>query len=66
MKTDEKGFPRRNRIDLFTPAEAAIRQAILAVESAGAHTLLTEAVTMLGQAQDKVADFAELEPDSKP
>ncbi len=54
------GFPRRNRIDLQTPAEAAIRAAIQAVEAAGAHPLLTDAVILLGQSQEKVADFVEL------
>lgn len=54
-------FPRRSRIDLDTPPEAAIRKAIDAVEDAGAHPLLTEAVNLLGQAKDKVSDFVELE-----
>lgn len=53
-------FPRRNRIDLQTPAEAAIRAAIQVVEAAGAHPLLTDAVILLCQAQEKVADFVEL------
>ncbi len=50
-------FPRRNRIDKFTPAEAAIYAAQQAVEDVGAHPLLTEAGTLLSQARDKVADF---------
>jgi len=54
------GFPRRARIDLNTPTERAIRRAIDAVESLGAHTLLTDAVVLLGQARDKVADYVEL------
>lgn len=53
-------FPRRNRIDLLTPAELAIREAMLKVEDLEPHTLLTEAVTLLGQAKDKVSDFVEL------
>jgi len=56
------GIPRRNRIDLYTPAEHAIRAAILAVEDAGCHPFLTDAVGLLGHAQNKVADFVELEP----
>lgn len=56
------GFPRRNRIDLATHAEGEIRRARDAVESEGAHPLLTEAVILLGQALDKVADFMEIEP----
>jgi len=49
-------FPRRNRIDLQTPAEATIRAAIAAIEAIGADTQLTDAVVLLGQVQDKVAD----------
>lgn len=52
-------IPRRHRIDLFIPAERAIREAQLAVEDAGTHPLLTEATILLGQARDKVADYAE-------
>lgn len=55
-------IPRRNRIDLYTSAEKAIRAAILEVEEMGAHPILTEAVGLLGNAQNKVADFVELEP----
>jgi hypothetical protein len=32
MQISDNGFPRRNRIDLYTPAELAIREAMLAVE----------------------------------
>lgn len=56
------GFPRRSRLDLHTPAEAAIRAAIVAVEAAGAHPLLTDAVNLLIKAGDTVADFVELDP----
>jgi uncharacterized protein with PIN domain len=52
-------IPRRNRIDQYTPAETAIRAAKLAVEASGCHILLTDAVVLLGQAQDKVADFVD-------
>ena len=54
------GFPRRSRLDLSTPAELAIRAAVEAVESAGAHPLLTDAVILLQQAREKVADFVEI------
>lgn len=53
-------FPRRSRLDLSTPAETAIRAAISAVEAAGAHPLLTDAVMLLDQARERVADFVEL------
>ena len=59
------GFPRRNRVDHWTPAEKAIQDAVDVVEAAGAHPLLTDAVILLGQARDKVADFVEL-PASTP
>lgn len=60
MQISDNGFPRRNRVDLYTPAETAIREAMLAVENAGAHPLLTDAVVLLSQAKEKVADFVEL------
>lgn len=59
MKLDENGFPRRCRVDLLTDAELAIREAMLAVEEAGAHPLLTDAVVLLGEAKDKVADWVD-------
>lgn len=51
------GIPRRIRLDLLSPAEIAIYQAIQAVEEVGAHPLLTEAVILLGQAKNKVSDY---------
>jgi hypothetical protein len=56
-------IPRRIRLDLNTPAELAIRQAVDTVEEAGAHPLLTDAVNLLSLAREKVADFVELSPD---
>jgi hypothetical protein len=53
-------WPRRSNVLHFTPAEKAIREATQAVEEAGAHPLLTEAVMLLSDAQSKVADHAEL------
>lgn len=61
MINDKNGTPRRNRIDLSTPAESAIRQAIIAVEEAGCDPLLTDAVVLLSQAKNKVADFIDIE-----
>lgn len=52
-------IPRRRRLDLNTPAELAIRHAMLAVERAGAHPLLTEAINFLGLAREAVADFVD-------
>jgi hypothetical protein len=50
-------FPRRNCLDLQTPVEVAIRSAIVAVEAAGADVRLTNAVVLLQQAYDEVADL---------
>lgn len=52
-------IPRRVRRDLCTPAENAIRAAVDAVETLGAHPLLTDAVIMLDKAREKVADYIE-------
>jgi hypothetical protein len=41
----------------MTPAELAIRDAVLEVEKLGADTRLTTAVLLLSDAQEKVADF---------
>lgn len=60
MQTDQHGIPRRNRVDLLTPVEEELRRALLAVESAGAHPLLTEASNLIQEARSKVADFVEL------
>ncbi|CAN5482021.1 hypothetical protein BH10PSE7_BH10PSE7_15610 [soil metagenome] len=53
------GTPRRNRLELMTPAELSIREAILAVEKLSGDTRLTAAVVLLGQAQNKVSDFVD-------
>ncbi len=50
---------RRSRLDLNTPAELAIRAAVDAVEAAGCDVRLTDAVVLLGQAKDRVADFVD-------
>jgi hypothetical protein len=52
-------IPRRNRMDLYTPAEKAISDAVQAVEMAGAHPRLTDAVNLLQEAQKAVADFVD-------
>lgn len=59
VKMTPEGHPRRIRIDLATPAEAAIRNAMTEVEKAGAHPRLTDAVILLQQALDAVADFVD-------
>lgn len=53
------GISRRVRIDLQVPAERAIGEALGLVEQIGADVRLTDAVILLGQARDKVADFVD-------
>lgn len=60
MKLRPDGIARRCDMLQFTPAEKAIYDAVQVVEAAGAHPLLTDAVILLQQARDKVADFVEL------
>lgn len=50
-------IPRRIDINRYWPAEQAIREAIQEIEKMGCDTKLTDAVVLLGQAKDKVADF---------
>lgn len=59
-----KGIPRRAQLELNTPAELAIRSAIQAVEEVGADPLLTDAVILLGQAREKVADYVDGKADA--
>ena len=56
--------PRRCCAQCWTPAEQAIKDAMLAVEESGAHPLLTEAVILLDQAFSKVADHTDLPDES--
>jgi len=56
-------IPRRIRIDLQTPIEAAIRAARDAVEAGPAHPHMTRATVLLGQALDAVADFVDGVPE---
>lgn len=60
----DSNIPRSIQIDKMVPAELAIREAIHVVEEAGADTLLTEAVILLGRAQEKVAEFVDRAPSS--
>jgi hypothetical protein len=52
-------IPRRIRLDLNTPAELAIRAAVDAVEALPADVRLTDAVLLLQQAREKVADYVD-------
>jgi hypothetical protein len=53
----ENKFPRRSCIYLLTPAEKSVRDAMQAVEAVGADVRLTEAVVLLQQAKEKLADY---------
>jgi hypothetical protein len=53
------GFPTRSDMQWMTKSELAIRDAMLAVENAGGSIALTDAVTLLGRARDRVADHVE-------
>ena len=52
-------FPRKARIDFLTPAETAIHEAIQKIEIMDADTRLTDAILLLIQAQDKVAEYVD-------
>jgi hypothetical protein len=53
------GVPSRIDQHLMSPAELAITAAMVAVEEAGASVALTDAVTLLAKACDRVADHVE-------
>ena len=59
--TDLKNYkvPRRCRIDLHSPAEKAILDAMQVVEGMEAHEKLTEAAVLLQQALDRVSDYVD-------
>jgi hypothetical protein len=57
--SNDQDFPRRNRIDLFSPGEASIRATVFEIEKMGADVRLTDAVILLGKAQEKVADYVD-------
>lgn len=54
-----KDIPRRARLEQNSEAELAIRTAATAVAETGSDPLLTEAINLLGQAREKVADFVD-------
>jgi hypothetical protein len=62
MKTEN----RRNRMDLFSPAELAIYNAQVEVEKIGADVRLTNAGILLQQARYLVADFIDGVDQSSP
>ncbi len=52
-------IPRRACLDRLTPAERAIFDAMQAVEAMAADPQLTDAVVLLQQARDRVADYVD-------
>lgn len=54
-----EGFPRRSRIDLLEPLEKELYDVMQHVEEAGADPLLTDAVVLLAEARERVADWLE-------
>ncbi len=65
MSNEKQEFPRRNRIDLLSPAEKAIYDAQQAVERAGADPRLTKATILLSEAGEAVADYIDSALSSK-
>jgi hypothetical protein len=58
-RANEGAVPRRNRVDLLTPAERAIYDAVEAVEDLPPDERLTNAVILLQRARDHVADYVD-------
>lgn len=54
-----KDWPRRHSLDLNTPAELAIRKAMIEVEKLTADGRLTEAVVLLEKAKTLVSDYVD-------
>lgn len=63
--TNNNEAPRRIRLDLNVPAELAIRKAVDEVEAMGADPKLTNAVILLGEAREMVADFIDKVPENE-
>lgn len=59
MVEPENDFPRRNITSLHTPAEAAIRNAVMELEKVGAHPNLTAVLCYLNKGQEILADYLE-------
>jgi len=58
-RTRPDGFPTRADMRLMSAAELEIFNAVHTVESLGADKALTDAVNLLHQARDRVADYLE-------
>lgn len=62
MEKTVNGIPRRCRLDLNTPAELAIYNAMQEVEKLGADPVLTNIVSVLATSKDLLSDFLESNP----
>jgi hypothetical protein len=60
-RANEGAVPRRNRVDLLTPAERAIADAVKAVEAVSPDGRLTQAVILLDRALNHVANYVDEE-----
>lgn len=65
-KLRDDGVPTRCDTSLMSPAELAITAAMVAVENAGGSVALTDAVTLLSKARDRVADHVEADQSVSP
>lgn len=54
-----ENISRRNKLFEFVPAEKAIWDAVQLVEDMGADVRLTNAINLLNQAREQVADFVD-------
>jgi hypothetical protein len=54
------GHPRRIDLNAMSPTELSILKVVGEVELLGADTKLTDAVVLLQQARDKVADYVDM------
>lgn len=59
VRSHSEAIPRRVRIDLMSSGELAIHRAVAVVEEMGADVRLTDAVILLAQARERVADFVD-------
>ncbi len=55
--SNTESYRQPNRLDLMSPAEKKISEAIYEVEKIGADVLLTDAVILLGKARDKTYEY---------
>lgn len=57
----DEPIPRRCYLERNTPEELSIRECIEQVEKLGAHPLLTDTVSLLGDARNKLGDWIDQE-----